>query len=232
MKKLLIGIIAVTALVSCRNIHGSGNITRENRQTGNFTGIEVGSALEVEVVSGATNTVVVEADDNLLHYVRTTVKGGILEIHNKGGVSITNGHMKVFVSAPLLKMIRLTGASNLKTMDTLRGMEKFTAEVSGASKLVAQVDAPSVSLEATGAANIIINGRTRSLNVEATGSSSVKAEELLSESGKVHASGAASAKVFTSVSIRAKASGAATIRYRGGGIAEIEKSGAGNVIKE
>lgn len=233
MRNLLILATAVLFFSSCQQMTGSGNIITEKRNTGNFKRIDAGSAFEVEVKIGSPASVEVEADDNLMPIIETRVSGDELNIHTKGSYSITNGHMKVFITAPEIRGVKSSGAANIKVLDVLKSDERITFESSGAGNIKAVVDAPKVKAEVSGAGDIELSGRTKDYTVSASGGGNVKSSDLLTENTDADVSGAGSVHVHASVSLKAEASGAGNVYYRGGPT-NITKntSGAGEVKKE
>jgi hypothetical protein len=232
MKQIIRFVFTLIVLSSCHQIQGSGNIVTENRSTGNFTGISAGSAFEVELKTGPATEVRVEADDNLMKYIETRVSGNVLHISTKSRTSILDGHYKVFVTSPEINYINSSGAASVHIINVIKNDEKIKLEASGAASINGEVDAPKISADASGAANIAVSGRTMNYNAEASGSATIKTSELMSETTKVHASGAANAHVFVSVSLDADASGAANIHYKGSGNIVQKTSGAASVKKD
>jgi hypothetical protein len=229
MRYLLFFAVIVFVATSCNQIHGSGNIIKEKREIGSFTGVETGGAFEVEIKTGATTEVIVESDDNILPYIKTKVVGGILEISNKGSFSFGNGHFKVFITVPAINLIKASGAASIKGIDELRNTEMLKMEASGAASINAIVNAPDIQIEASGASHIELNGRTRKFTAEASGSADVKCASLQSETADLSASGASTIHAIASVSIVAKASGAATIYHLGTNNITEKVSGAASI---
>lgn len=232
MRKIVFFAAMMIAFASCRQIHGSGNIITEKREVGDFKGISAGSAFDVEVKTGSPASVSVEADDNLMKLVDIRESGGVLKIHMKGGYSISDGHYKVFVTAPALNYIESSGAATVNVVDGLKNADKIKLHASGAAKIKTAADAPQIEAESSGAASIEVTGRTRDFNAKASGGANIKAGELLSENTRAEASGAGNVHVYASVSLKANASGAGNIFYRGEGNVESNASGAGTVKKE
>jgi len=232
MKQLLLSFFTLLAFASCDQRTGSGDIVTEKRNTGNFTGISVGSAFDVEIRTGAVTEVEVEADDNLIKDIETKVTGDVLKISTRHGSGFNNAHLKVFVTVPEIRSIKTSGAANVKATDVLKSSGKISLDVSGAGGIKAQVDAPEIYAEASGAGNIELSGRTRSYKLKATGSGEIKSFDLQSENTDVDVSGAGSARVHASVSLKAEASGAGNVHYKGGASVQQKTSGAGNVKNE
>ncbi|MBL0357008.1 MAG: DUF2807 domain-containing protein [Chitinophagaceae bacterium] len=232
MRKFAFFAAVMIAFTSCRQIHGSGNLITEKRQVGDFKGISVGSAFEVELKSGPTTTVEVEADDNLMKYINTRVSGDKLNIEFKKSFSINNAHLKIYITAPEINRINSSGAANVKVLDQLKNTGKIMLEASGAASIEATVDAPEVESDVSGAGNIELKGRTREHTAKASGGAGIKARELLSENAVAETSGAGNIHVYASVSLEAHASGAGNVFYSGGCQVNSHVSGAGSVKKE
>lgn len=232
MKQFILFAFTLFALSACRQLRGSGNIVTETRTTGDFTGISVGGAYEVELKNGPVTEVKVEADDNIIKYIETRVSGNVLHIETKDGVNFNDGHFKVYVIAPEIRKINSSGAARVELAGILKNTDKITVEASGAASISGEVDAPEIATEASGAASIKLSGRTKNYKAEASGSADIKTAELMSETTKVHASGAASAHVYASVSLDANADGAANIHYSGAASVSQKTSGAASIKKD
>src|SRR5688572_11086224 len=97
-------------------VKGSGNVRNEKRDVTDFRAIEVGGIFEVEVVAQKEFSVEVEADDNLLQFIKTEVRGGTLEISTDKKIS-PNGRIRVRVSAPDIETLQVSGVSKLSLAD-------------------------------------------------------------------------------------------------------------------
>ncbi len=232
MKKIISFLFALIVLSSCHQIQGSGNVVTENRSTGDFTGVSAGGGFEVELKTGPSTEVRVEADDNLMKYIETRVSGNVLHISTKSNTNIMDGHYKVFVTSPEINFINSSGAASIHIINVIKNDEKIKLEASGAASINGEVDAPKISADASGAANITVSGRTMNYDAEASGSATIKTSELMSETTKAQASGAANIHVFVSVSLDADASGAASISYKGAGNVVQKASGAASIKKD
>ncbi len=232
MRNALPILLSLFLFTACRNISGSGNIVTEKRNTGNFTGIDAGGAYDVELKAGPEAKVEVEADDNIQQYIETNVSGDVLEISTRGRSNFRNSHIKIFVTASEIKLLKVSGAASINAVTTIKAPDKIRLEASGAAHINVMIDAPTISSHASGAANIEISGRTRNHNTHASGSADIRAYQLLSENTEAEASGAANIKVHASVLLDATASGAADISYKGGAVVKEHVSGAASIKKQ
>ena len=174
-------------------IKGSGNVLTEKRSVADFKAIEVGGVFDVEVVAQKEFGVEIEADDNLLPYIKTEVRGGTLEISNEKRLS-TKSRIRVRISAPDIERLQVSGASKLS---------------------LSNVKNDSLTVDASGASKVSVAGETRNLDVELSGASKLDAENLKAENVDVDGSGASSAGVNVSGDLKADLSGASKVTYTG-----------------
>lgn len=173
-------------------VHGSGNAQTEKRNVSGFVNVQTGGAITVDVTAAQKDfSVEVEADDNLLEYVKTEVRGETLKIYTEGSIS-TRNPIRVRIAMPQIESFDVSGASS----GTLTNIKNETLKI-----------------DASGASKIKIEGETKELNVYLSGASRLDAENLKAENVTVEASGASSATVDALNEINAEASGASNIRY-------------------
>lgn len=232
MKQLIFFSFTLFLLASCRQINGSGNIVTEKRQPGNFSGISVGGAFEVELKTGPVTEVNVEADDNIVGLIETKVSGDILTIKTRGNISIHNAHTKIYVTAPAIMSVKSSGASDVKLINEIKNDSKLSFEVSGAGGIKGQVNAPEIFAHVSGAGDVELTGRTKKYEAEISGGGTLKTGNLLSEITEVSVSGAGNAHVHASVNLKIEASGAGNVYYKGGATVQQSVSGAANVKRE
>jgi Putative auto-transporter adhesin, head GIN domain len=222
---------------SCRfldqeQVNGDGNIVMQNRQAGDFAGVDAGGAVQVELTQDAAYSIKVEADSNLQEYIEISVENGILYIRQRNNTSMNPSRdVKVYISAPLFNKLFASGASSIVTKNRISSNDKIKLDASGASKIDADIKAPEVDADLSGASEVAVKGETKTVFVGCSGSSEVKAFDLLAETADVDLSGASHAEVYASVKLDAQASGASSIRYKGNAAVTSDVSGAGSIEK-
>jgi hypothetical protein len=231
MKQFVCFFFLLFILGSCRFKTGSGNIISETRSTGNFDGISVGGSFEVEVKTGAVTSVVVEADDNIIKYIQTRVSGNILKINTEDLNNYSDVHMKVFITAPLIKQIKAAASADVDVKDLLAGSDQITFGASSGATIKAAVNAPNVNADVSSGSSINLNGKTQTYMAEASSGSTLNSKELLSENTTVKASSGATAQVHASVTLNANASSGASVTYHGAATVNQSVSSGGSVTK-
>jgi hypothetical protein len=186
------------------SIKGSGTAKSETRDVSHFTGVDVGGIFHVEIVSGRDYAVEVQADDNLLQYIKTDVEGDVLKIQTTERIN-SRSPIRVRISAPNIENIDASGACKIS---------------------VTGVKNSSLDIDTSGASKLKVEGETSQLNVEVSGASSIDAESLKARMATVDASGASSVNLFVTERLLSDASGASKIAYSGSP-ANVEKKATG-----
>ncbi len=187
----------------------SGKIVSETRQIQGFDAVDLSGAGKLILTQSATESVVVEADDNAMPLVTTELSGRTLRLSTKNGLP-TNARVTYKV-----------------------GIEDLTAiSVSGAGDVTASaVDTPSLKLEQSGAGNITAAGQAGDLDVDISGAGDYDGADLAATTARVSVSGAGNAVVKVERSLDARVSGAGSIEYIGNPSVNQQTSGAGSIKK-
>jgi Putative auto-transporter adhesin, head GIN domain len=233
MKNLSIFTAFLLFAGSCNMISGNGNIRTEKRNTGDFTAVKTSGSIDVEINNGDNYAVSAEDDDNLLPYIVTEVNGGTLNIHYRNNTMINNDHAKVYVTAPSLDRLTVSGSADMDIRDILKNSQEIKMNVSGSGNIKGAIDAPSVSVNVSGSGNVDLKGRTRDFDCSVSGSGNLNCGGLQSENATVEVSGSGNAHVFASVHLSASVHGSGDVYYRGNpSNPEIHTSGSGSVQAE
>ncbi len=232
MKNILLVILVIVSMLSCRYKSGSGEIVSRESNVGNFTEIDVSGGFEVEIKKGTTQKLRVEADDNIIDDIETRVEGNRLKIKLRDGFNLHDAHMKIFITAPSITSINSAASAQVETIDDLSAEETIRFKASSGSSIKAGLNAPAVTADASSGAQIDLSGRTKNFTVEGSSGSSVAADNLLSENTTAQTSSGATLDVHASVSLTAKASSGGSVNYRGAASVVKKESSGGSIDKK
>lgn len=239
MKYLGLILITAIAISSCNiidseRVKGNGNITSKTYDLKNFSNLDLGSSMEVHITQSDNYSVKIETDENLFNYLSVKVNdGNTLEVDVKDNINLdASGEVKVYIAAPLLDKVNLSGAAQLQTEGKFVQEKKIAFDLSGASSGNISVRAPQVELEASGASTLTADGECRDVNASASGASTINSFDLKSENADIEASGASTVRVFSSLKLNARSHGASSVKYRGNPQVTQDVSGASSVGKD
>ncbi|MGQ0678305.1 MAG: GIN domain-containing protein [Actinomycetota bacterium] len=191
---------------------GSGNVVREVRQVTGFRRVDVGGLGELIVEQTGTESLRIEAEDNIVPLLRSDVEGGTLILGLKPGTRIRIGQPIVY---------RLT----VKELDGLEVSGSVSAEVRG-------LESPSLALELSGAVDVKVAGRAQQQTVNMSGAGSYDGELLQSRRVTVDLSGTANVVVAAAEFLEVSLSGTGSVFYVGNPSVSQRVSGTGSVVKK
>ena len=111
---LLVFYLTISAVWGQKNVKGSGYVLTQQRETADFTSIEISRGIDVAIVRGEMEPITVEADDNLFSYIKTTVKNKVLKIYIPDSVNIVKyASMNVLISMPTLGSLKASNHSRI-----------------------------------------------------------------------------------------------------------------------
>lgn len=209
---------------------GSGRRVTEERTVPAFRVLEVHSAIEVTATRGA-RTLSIEADDNVLPFVETTVIGDRLVIRLAPATALwgTSRPVEVQVANDVFEGVDASGASVVRLPATRVGTLPLSA--SGASSLeVTGVDADDVDVTLDGASKVKATGRATAMHLSLHGASYASVTELPVDRLTLALHGASKASARVTVAVQGEASGASSVELQGNpGRVDVSLSGASTV---
>ena len=211
---------------------GSGHVITETRNVSDFAAVSFSSFGEMTIQPGETESIIIEAEDNVLGDIRTEVRNGTLYID----YADENGWPRVRPTKPVrftltilqLNGLDLSGAGSVvvKALKT----DSLQVMLSGAGDLSYEdLEADQLSLRLSGAGSIDASGRATELEARLSGFGSFKGCDLRSENADVAISGLGSAVVWTAKHLEANISGLGSVQYYGQPQVTKSVSGLGSV---
>jgi hypothetical protein len=236
MKKIFFLALPVFLFSACvvnmpDSITGSGNVTRQERDVAQFTGIKVSSGIDVILNQGEPQKVEVEADDNLQDWIRTDVSGSVLTIRTEKSIRLAKAK-KVYVTCKTLDMIEISSAGDIMAETPFKA-DKLDIQMSSAGDLRLEVEANDIEISISSAGNANLKGKTGTLHADLSSAGDLNAFDLEAKKGDISVSSAGSARVFVTDEASFHSSSAGDIDYKGDPkITEIRTSSAGSVNKK
>jgi hypothetical protein len=231
-KFYFIPLVILLVVFSCNVVgeRGNGNVVREERKVSSFNGIEVSGAFDVLLSQGPVQSLIVEADQNLMKIIKTEVVGNTLRISQREPIRDAKS-LKIFITVPEMKRIEVSGAVDIETQ-TKFTQNEMSLEISGATDAKLDLAVQKLEVSSSGGCDLKLSGVATVFAIDASGAVEVKAYDLLSESVSIDISGAGNAEVNASKEIKASVSGAGDVRYKGNP-AKVwsDVSGAGSMRK-
>ncbi|HCC72058.1 MAG TPA: hypothetical protein DEQ09_13045 [Bacteroidales bacterium] len=237
LKLILIAVLCLAAFASAdaqwrKRITGSGDVKKEERKAKEFTGIKTSSAIDVYLSQGKGHSIMVEADDNLLEYIVTEVKGDVLNVY-PDNVSIRRAErMRVYVTMENVEYLSTSSAGDIIGESPIKSESlKISASSSGDVKL--EVYAKNLTLRTSSAGDILLKGTADYVEASTSSAGDIKAYELEVREADLSSSSAGDIKITVTERLKARASSAGDIYFYGNPkYVDAKSSSGGDVVRK
>ncbi|WP_210150543.1 DUF4252 domain-containing protein [Chryseobacterium scophthalmum] len=214
----------------------SSYLNGENRNVGQFSGIDVSTGVKVIFTQESNTSVKVFADADKLNNVITKVENGVLKVYidNKGTKNLRFKNLSVNVSSPKMERIKASSGSNFTTVNQISGKEmtldassgsavvgKFqisgtsNLEASSGSNIKASISSDKVLVKSSSGSSVTLEGNAEYIAIDASSGASCKTDQLRANVGVVESTSGSSASVNAKDKLTVKASSAGSVRYKG-----------------
>lgn len=215
-------------------VAGSGVVKTEARQVSDFNAIAMDYPAEVTVRQGKTESLKIEAEDNLLPQLGTEVRNGTLTLKNteQNWGQRVNPTEPVIVTISVVELNKVQFSTAGKMLVEGLQTDSLAISVSGAGDItLTDLKASDLNLNLSGAGNLKADGVSNALQLNISGLGNFNGGELQSQEADVNISGAGNAQVWVERQLNAGISGAGSIDYYGSPQVSERISGVGNVKK-
>jgi Putative auto-transporter adhesin, head GIN domain len=189
-------------------VEGSGNVITESREVSDFNEIVLGGTGRVVVDVTGTESLTIEAEDNIMPFLETRVSNGRLRLETNRSISPT---------------VEIVYTITAETLDGLVISGSGVAEAEG-------VDSTDVRVDISGSGDVVVEGTLSGLlSVSISGSGEFDGESLTAPEGQVDVSGSGDAVVNVTDDLDVSVSGSGEVQYLGEPNVHSSVSGSGTV---
>ena len=209
---------------------GSRRVATEDVKVSNFDQVNFSTIGELTITQGDRESLMIEAESNVMSRITTSVRGGTLYIEMKSGIwnVVPTKPLKYDLTVKELTALDLSGLGNVYAgaIDT----DRLDLDVSGAGKIVIRsLTADILEVEHTGLGQCELSGQVRRQEVVLTGASEYDAADLESEKAEVVLTGLGKATVWATETLDIELSGAGSVSYYGNPRVTQNVTGLGKV---
>ncbi len=197
---------------------GSGKVTSESRPVSGFNRIVVNGGGEATITQGDHESLIIEAEDNILPLITSTVTDGALtlELRTQGPTSINiTRPIRYTLTVKDLSAFERNGSGDTSIGDIKTDTLALTTQGAG-NVTLASLQANQLTVEDNGAGNVTINGgKIGSQTLSLYGSGAFSADNLESQSAQVWNTGSGNAKIWVESTLQVNITGSGSVSYFG-----------------
>ncbi len=211
-----------------QEVEGNGKIVKKFYSISSFDRIELNGIYNTVIKQGNTESVEIEADENLQAYLKPEVNDRTLQIEQTEGVRFKkNRKMNVYVTFKNIDKITNNGVGNL-TSDGTINLSQLAIACNGVGNLELELNSSKLNLEMSSVGNIELSGSVTDGEFMLSGVGNIDAENMKIENLKIDNSGVGNAEVYVTGVIRPSVSGAGNIICKGKpSVSDLKQNGIG-----
>lgn len=213
-------------------ISGNRHIATKEISAGSFESVEVHGSMNVHLVQSPTNSVKVQADDNLFEYLDIYTEGNRLVVKTRKGYNLRPSRdIIVYAAAANFKDIELSGSGDIFSENTITATDELSVEVSGSGDINMNVNVPRLRSKISGSGSLTLNGTAKDFSATINGSGDIKSFGLSADNARVDLAGSADAEVTANKTLEVEIAGSGSVTYKGNPSVKQHIAGSGSIEK-
>ena len=228
---LIIAVISFS-LTGCfkDRIEGNGNVITEDRTSTDFSRVISRGDFIVTVVPDSVAGIRIEAESNIIPYIRTSVSGNTIIIDVENGINIReHSAIKVTLHTLHAEYLELQGSGSISAGHFSE--DDVQIYLSGSGNIGSSFTANKISANISGSGSIALDGTAQQTTMHISGSGSINSLNLIQHTCNVSISGSGNVYVNVLQDLSATISGSGSVYYMGNPVVESHISGSGKVVK-
>jgi hypothetical protein len=227
-------------------VEGNHNVVSEDRYLGSFDRVYNEGEFEVYIIQDSLSMVTIEAESNLIPFIRTVQKGSSVTIDTRDNLR-NHYPMRLYIHTPDITEVRLSGSGRINADSIITTAMNLSLSGSGEINFNVNADAVSCDISGSGSAHMGVVAGHLSSNISGSGSmefwgTADRGDFKISGSGSVYAydlslldcyatiSGSGNMKVNVEDHLDVTISGSGNVYYMGNPSVNTHISGSGSVI--
>lgn len=235
MKSISLMLLSLSFLLlnsSCNRegfcINGEGAIvTRNVELSDSLEGIILETSAKVFIRRGSSQSVEVQAQENVINELETVVRDGLWEIDTERCFT-GRRDVHVFITTPSIHTVKINGSGDVQ-LDSLFETSYFELFINGSGDFVGAVQADEISTHIAGSGDADYRGSARFHEIKIAGSGDVYAFDLPVQDCNLRIDASGDADVEVQQNLEVLINGSGSVRYEGNPSLSVEINGSGQV---
>jgi hypothetical protein len=212
-------------------ITGSGPVVEEDRDVKSVTGIELAMQGTLHISTGSTTSLRIEAQENLMQYIETEVRGGTLLIRNTPGYDLQNTRpIQYYLTVEKLDNIEVSSSGDIEVGNLKSNSLSIRSNSSGDIKIDG-LDGSSLDVKISSSGEVEISGgQIQKQKIDISSSGDFQARDMASATADIDLTSNGSATVWVSDRLSGRLSSSGNIYYVGNPEVDVRMTSSGKTI--
>jgi hypothetical protein len=238
----LVTVILLCSILACNitidggsgyeSVRGSGTLVEEDRNVSNITGIQLANEGTLHITMGNSESLRIEAEDNLLEYINTDVRGSKLIIETRQGINLDPKRpIDYYLTVEKLSSILISSSGNVDVSDLQT--ESFSVTISSSGDLIiSRLDCESLRVDISSSGSLeILDGQVHDQNIIISSSGEYRAKDVVSVEADVTLTSSGTVTIRVSDHLRGRLSSSGDIYYIGNPEVNVRTTSSGKAVQ-
>ncbi len=155
-------------------VRGTGPSVDRTINVSDFQGIDVSSGIDVILVQGNSESLILTAQENLFEYITATVENGTLKIYSRNNIRPTRP-MKARITFKNISNLRVRGGGDTYS-ETPLNVDALDISISGGGDFSSVINSETLKFNISGGGDAEIGGKTDDYNISVSGGGDLKSK--------------------------------------------------------
>jgi hypothetical protein len=235
LSNLLVAIIMVIGLNACDRycMEGNGKIESEHRVVTDFSSIENNTGFDIKVTYDSVTSIRVDADENLMDLINTSVRNGKLIVDSDDGQCVQSySSVLINIHTPELERIELNGSGSFDVYSF--NCPDLTIRNTGSGDIeIRNLITEDITAILSGSGDVYLDGTGIEARYSVSGSGDINGFDMKVSNATVKNSGSGDVSCFVYDNLDVTLSGSGDVIYAGPSTLLIvqDDSGSGDIYE-
>lgn len=227
---LLAGCITINTGDGFRSVRGNGDVISQERTVSGIDEVALFGLGNVEITTGSTESLTIEAESNLMGYLTNEVVNGRLELKTRDFVNLRPTKNIVYhLTVKSLKGLEILGSGNINLDQADTNTMHLTIAGSG-DITISDLTANVLDVTIPGSGRVELSGKATDQTINVAGSGRYYADNLTSQTANVNIAGSGDVRLWVTNSLDIRILGSGDINYYGSPTIHQTILGSGKIV--
>lgn len=231
MNLLFTMVMGVLLFTSCEKITGEGPVITENRDAGNFTGVDLRGDATVYFTKSNDLKIELHGQQNVLAVLETYKSGNNLVIKYRNDIRLGKHEpVIIYLAAPNLDDLRISGSGDIFAAGEITNND-MVMDISGSGHIqMEKLITGYLDANISGSGSVeIVDGEADEQKLKISGSGNCMLKDVISQKATTTTSGSGDIWIHVEDELHSNISGSGSVFYKGQPTINTNISGSGKV---
>ena len=229
---IILSILACDVGFGGQTVRGSGTVVEESRDISDISAVELAMQGTLFIEMGGSESLRIEADENLMEYIETDVRGGKLVIENRSGTNLRpSQQINFYLTVVELDSVGISSSGDIDMGPVQSG--PFSVSISSSGDLTINgLESSSLTVRISSSGDLeILGGQVQRQDITLSSSGEYNAENLASAEAEVSLTSSGTATIRVSDRLSGRLSSSGNVRYIGDPQVNVNTSSSGRAVQ-